>query len=153
MEIKMTDINGITLKTAGKQCAEDIFVSFDVPKYDGVAVNGYTITLTTNSYSGDEWPTTTDTLYYSIDNGESWVSFNSGEEIVISEVMQIKFKIDQYDRELIISKTDGVHDGTLTILDYDVSENLLITEDTTLYLTLLNTHVSSGGSHSGPAPD
>lgn len=58
MNIKMLDINGVTLKTAGKYCQENIAVTIDVERYAGefedvVAYTEEETDVSTTHNSGD----------------------------------------------------------------------------------------------------
>lgn len=117
----------------------------------------YTVTLAYNSgYKNDTFDEASwIPLEYSVDGGVTWnewyvSSYDSS--IEIPEVKTIMFRISNYGdslKELLISKTLGTFDGTLSIEGTGTEASLNITENTTLYCTMLELCTAP---HGGGAP-
>lgn len=148
MQIKISNKSGIVLKVAGKYIDEDITL---IPDESLFPAPTYTVTLAHNDgYSHDtflEWGLD---CSYSVDGGKTFTTFNPeyglDDPIVISNVSEIIFAGPVYTgpKLLLISKTLGEYDGTLEV-EQDEQGSLSITEDTTLYLFLLETDTAPHG--------
>ena len=127
-------INGVA-KTGGSS-GETVEVYVPTPK-------GYTVTLAYNSgYSNDTFGEASwIPLDYSVDGGATWNEwYTNDSSIEIPEVKTIMFRISEYGdsfKELLISKTLGTYDDTLSIEGTGTEASLNITENTTLYCYML----------------
>jgi hypothetical protein len=128
--IKISNKNGIILKTANKLCTENITLVLDESLF---APTGPVLTLICDS------SVLNDSYYYSLDSGSTWNEFTS-ETMVLENVSNIQFKtgsyglnnIGGYGYNLYVGTTEGSQDIAYTVT---LIKSVDITTNVTWYVS------------------
>lgn len=130
MEIKISNKNGIILKTANKLCTENITLVLDESLFGNNGneeQSGFTLTLNCASKVLN-----TDTYTYSLDGGSTYNQFTS-ETMTLENVTQIMFYGGAGLTYMIVGTISGGND-IADLLDWE-SDNITLTQDTTWYVS------------------